>query len=625
MVLGKVMAAVSALAIVLSPLLPGLSARAVSQENQETLTSGDMVQATIDQDFGKVTSQVNFDYELLMGNAEGTLSPFIAAETGEALRVKDTAEGDPGRFISSWQIRGGKPDSNVGFRITAKQNIKFSIQFQAISDWASGFFRTLKAGEQIDRTNVAAGTPDAPVAVNKTVEVQLKAGDTLLFYFGNDTTDWQTLSFTASFTADPDGYVPEDTTRLTSGEMVQAVIGANYGKVTSEDNFDYELLMGDAEGTLSPFTHSDSGDTPKVKDAADFADETRFISSFQLRGGRASSGGNVAFRITAKKNIKLSIDFEAKSDWASGYLRTIAPAAQGGIVQIDRTDIAAGTATAPVIVSKTVDVHLRSGETVIFYFGNDGADVQTIYFTALFKADPHAYVEPDPGEPVVPMGKVEHWTSGDMVQAVIDQDMGKVTDGVNMDYELLMGNAQGTLSPFTHSDSGDTPKVKDAAAYADETRFISSFQLRGGKAESNANVVFKMTAKKDIALTIAYEAKSDWASGYLRAVVVDPDGNRGQISSTDIAAGTADAPTVVNKEVVAHLRAGDSLLFYFGNDTADVQTIYFNAQFTADPNAFDPQQVPDTGYNTLLLGFAFVALTAALGTLLAVGKAGKAR
>ena len=430
MVLGKVMAAVSALAIVLSPLLPGLSARAVSQENQETLTSGDMVQATIDQDFGKVTSQVNFDYELLMGNAEGTLSPFTAAETGEALRVKDAAEGDPGRFISSWQIRGGKPDSNVGFRITAKQNIKFSIQFQASSDWASGFFRTLKAGEEIDRTNVAKGTVEAPVAVNKTVEVQLKAGDVLLFYFGNDKDDWQTLSFTASFTADPDGYVPEDTTQLTSGEMAQAVIGANYGKVTSEDNFDYELLMGDAEGTLSP---------------------------------------------------------------------------------------------------------------------------------------------------------------------------------------------------FTHSDSGDTPKVKDAAAYADETRFISSFQLRGGKAESNANVVFKMTAKKDIALTIAYEAKSDWASGYLRAVVVDPDGNRGQISSTDIAAGTADAPTVVNKEVVAHLRAGDSLLFYFGNDTADVQTIYFNAQFTADPNAFDPQQVPDTGYNTLLLGFAFVALTAALGTLLAVGKAGKAR
>ena len=87
MVLGKVMAAVSALAIVLSPLLPGLSARAVSQENQETLTSGDMVQATIDQDFGKVTSQVNFDYELLMGNAEGTLSPFIAAETGIPVQV----------------------------------------------------------------------------------------------------------------------------------------------------------------------------------------------------------------------------------------------------------------------------------------------------------------------------------------------------------------------------------------------------------------------------------------------------------------------------------------------------------------------------------------------------------
>ena len=92
-------------------------------------------------------------------------------------------------------------------------------------------------------------------------------------------------------------------------------------------------------------------------------------------------------------------------------------------MQIDRTEITAGSEKAPVIVSKTVDVHLRSGETVIFSFGNDGADVQTIYFTALFKADPHAYVEPDPGEPVVPMGKVEHWTSGDMVQAVIDQDM----------------------------------------------------------------------------------------------------------------------------------------------------------------------------------------------------------
>ena len=82
---------------------------------------------------------------------------------------------------------------------------------------------------------------------------------------------------------------------------------------------------------------------------------------------------------------------------------------------------------------------------------------------------------------------------------------------------------------------------------------------------------------------------------------------------------------VVDKEIVAHLRAGDSLLFYFGNDTADVQTIYFTAQFTADPNAFDAQQIPQTGYNTLFLGFAFIVLTAALGTLLAVGKAGKAR
>lgn len=113
-----------------------------------------------------------------------------------------------------------------------------------------------------------------------------------------------------------------------------------------------------------------------------------------------------------------------------------------------------------------------------------------------------------------------------------------------------------------------------------------------------------MTAKKDIALTIAYEAKSDWASGYLRAVVIDEAGNRRQISDTAIASGTADKP-VVDKEIVAHLRAGDSLLFYFGNDTADVQTIYFTAQFTADPNAFDAQQIPQTGYNTLLLGFAF--------------------
>lgn len=132
----------------------------------------------------------------------------------------------------------------------------------------------------------------------------MKAGEVLLFYFGNDTTDWQTLSFTAAFTADPDGYLPEDITRLTSGDMVRAVIGENYGKVTSAENFDYELLMGDAEGILSPFTHSDSGDAPKVKDAADFADETRFISSFQLRGGKAGSGSNDAFLLTAKKNIK---------------------------------------------------------------------------------------------------------------------------------------------------------------------------------------------------------------------------------------------------------------------------------------------------------------------------------
>lgn len=626
--LGKVVAAVSALAVGLSSLVLGMNVKAAPPEGRETLASGDMVQATIDQAFGKVTTAANFDYELLMGNAEGAMLPFIAAETGESPKVKDAAEGEPGRFISSWQIRGGKPESNVGFRITAKENIKFSIAFEAKSDWASGFFRTLKTGGgaagEVDRTDIAAGTVDEPVIVNKTVEVQLKAGEVLLFYFGNDTTDWQTLSFTAAFTADPDGYLPEDITRLTSGDMVRAVIGENYGKVTSAENFDYELLMGDAEGILSPFTHSDSGDAPKVKDAADFADETRFISSFQLRGGKAGSGSNVAFRITAKKNIKLAIEFEAKSDWAAGYLRTITTA-EDGVMEIDRTAVAAGTEADPVIVRKTVDVHLRSGETAIFYFGNDNADVQTIYFAASFTADPKAFVEPDPDKPVVPMGKVERWGSGDMIQAVIEHEFSKVTDGVNLDYELLMGNANGSLKPFTFGDSGDTPKVKDAAAYADETRFISSFQLRGGKAESDANVAFRMTAKKDIALTIAYEAKSDWASGYLRAVVIDEAGNRRQISDTAIASGTADKPVVVDKEIVAHLRAGDSLLFYFGNDTADVQTIYFTAQFTADPNAFDAQQIPQTGYNALFLGFAFIVLTAALGTLLAVGKAGKAR
>lgn len=626
MSLGKVVAAVSALTVILSSLMLGINAKAAPSDEQETLTSGDMVQATIDQTYGKVTSAENFDYELLMGDAEGTMVPFTAAETGESPKVKDAAEGEPGRFISSWQIRGGKPQSNVGFRITAKRNITFSIAFEAKSDWASGFFRTMKisggAADEVDRTDIAAGTGDEPVVVNKTVEVQLKAGEVLLFYFGNDTTDWQTLSFAATFTADPDDYIPEDTTLLTSGDMVQAVIQQNYGKVTSAENFDYELLMGDAEGSLSPFTHSDSGETPKVKDAADFADETRFISSFQLRGGKAGSGSNVAFRITAKKNIKLSIEFEAKSDWATGYLRTIT-AAEGGVVEIDRTDIAAGTEANPVIVQKTVDVHLPAGETVIFYFGNDNADMQTIFFTAAFKADPKAFVEPDPDEPVVPVGKVEHWSSGDMIQAVIDHDFGKVTDGVNLDYELLMGNANGTLKPFTFGDSGDTPKVKDAAAYADETRFISSFQLRGGKAESDANVAFRMTAKKDIALTVAYEAKSDWASGYLRAVVIDQNGNRRQISDTAIAAGTADKPVVVDKEIVAHLRAGDSLLFYFGNDTADVQTIYFTAQFTADPNAFDAQQIPQTGYNALLLGFAFIILAASSGTLLIIGRARK--
>ena len=212
-----------------------------------------------------------------------------------------------------------------------------------------------------------------------------------------------------------------------------------------------------------------------------------------------------------------------------------------------------------------------------------------------------------------------------MVQAVIDQDLGRVTDGVNLDYELLMGNVNGTLKPFTFGESGDTPKVKDAAAYADETRFISSFQLRGGKAESDSNVVFKMTAKKDIALTIAYEAKSDWASGYLRAVVVDQNGNRRQVSDAAVAAGTAEQPVLVNKEVVAHLRAGESLLFYFGSDTADVQTIYFNAQFTADPNAFEAVPAPETGYDALPFYLALAALAASSGILPVLCRAGKAR
>ena len=48
-------------------------------------------------------------------------------------------------------------------------------------------------------------------------------------------------------------------------------------------------------------------------------------------------------------------------------------------------------------------------------------------------------------------------------------------------------------------------------------------------------------------------------------------------------------------------------------------------RFTADPNAFDAQQIPQTGYNTLLLGFAFILLAAASGILLGAGRTRRIR
>ena len=615
-----------------------------SSSDAEALTSGDMVQATIDNNFGKVSSPKNFDYELLMSNAEGMLVPFTHALSGEA-RVQDAESGsDPGRFISTWQIRGGKADSNVGFRITAKANMKFSVAFEATSDWAAGYFRTLLlqngSSTQIDRTEVAAGTGAEPNCVKKTVDVQLQTGDVLLFYFGNEKVDWQTLAFQATFTADPSGYVPpvteatDSTTSstesgtttappaaaesLTNGDMVQATIDNNFGKVSTPENFDYELLMGSAEGTLVPFTHVLSG-YPQIQDAASGSDPGRFISDWQIRGGKSSGSNNAVFQFTMKQNNKFSIQFEAKSDWASGYLCTALKAKDGTLAEIDRAEIAAGSESSPVVVNKTVEIQAQAGDVILFYFGSDTGDVQTVYFTATFKADPSAYV---PNVTVPTQGKVERLNSGDMVLGVIENNLGKVTSKENFDYELLMGNAQGTLKPFSYSEAGDTPKVMDAANFNDQTRFISSFQLRGGKSDSDGNVAFRITAKKNIRFSISFEAKSDWASGYLRSVVVGANGARRQVDNAPIAAGTESSPVVVNKTVDVDLRAGDTLLFYFGSDN-DVQTVYFNANFTADPNAFDAANSPLTGATPLYAGAAAILLALAGAALVFTQKKGE--
>ena len=626
----KVLATVSAAVIALSAFTLGMGV--LANTGAETLTSGDMVQATINQNLGKVTA-TNFDYELLMGDAEGTLTPFTNAIADET-KILDVATGDPGRFISNWQIRGGKADSNVVFRITAKANMKFSVAFETKSDWATGYFRTVLIQDgnrtQVDRSDVAAGTGENPVTVKKTVDAQMKAGDVLLFYFGHDTTNWQTLAFSASFTADPSGYIPpvtEATTTtappstaetLTNGDMVRATIEKNFGKVTAT-NFDYELLMGNAEGALVPFTNILSG-YPQVQDVAS-GDAGRFISDWQLRGGRSGNANNVVFQFTTKQNNKFSIQFEAKSDWASGYLCTAIKAKNGTLSEIDRTEIAAGTEAKPVVVNKTVEVQAQAGDVLLFYFGSDTGDVQTIYFNATFKADPNAYVPS-----VVPtLGKVERLSGSDMILGIIENKLGKVTSKENFDYELLMGNAQGTLKPFTYSKLGDTPTVMDAADFKDQTRFISSYQLRGGKSDSDSNVAFRFTAKKDIQFAVSFEAKSDWASGYLRSVVVGANGARRQVDNSPIAAGTEVSPVVVNKTVTVNLRAGDTLLFYFGSDTGDVQTVYFNASFKADPNAFDATDAPLTGTTPLYMGVAAILLVlAGVALVLTSKKMGKA-
>lgn len=404
----KFLGTIGAMLVGMNALAVGWGVGATETAVPEILTSQQMVEATIAHDLGKVEATY-FDYELLMGNAEGALTPFPYSQSGDniAPKVRDTPTDDGQmRFISSYQLLGGKPDSNVVFRITAKENVKFSIAFEAKSDWAYGFLRTLVINKngiktQIDRSDIAAGTMDNPVVVQKTVTAHLAVGDTLLFYFGNDTEAWEVIYFTADFAANPAEYtapLPDDpstdTETLSSGQMVQATIDKDFGTV-SADNFDYELLMGDAEGALQPFTHALTAyNIPLVKDSAD-DNPGRLISSIQMRGGRSDHSSNVVFRITAKKNVKFSISFTAKSDWATGYLKT--EQLSGGTRKlIDQTNIAAGTVDNPVSVTKTVEAHLTAGDRLLFYFGDNAKDWQTIYLQATFTADTTGYVAPEP-------------------------------------------------------------------------------------------------------------------------------------------------------------------------------------------------------------------------------------
>ena len=569
----------------------GTIAMAGTNAQPEIVTSAQMVQAVMDANFGKITSLTNFDYEILYGNVETkTFHSFTNSTAGPS--IQDAAE-NPGRMLNNFQVRGGaaSTNSNIVFRITAKANVKLSITFEGKSDWASGYLRTLSVkadgtATEIDKSNIAAGTGEAPVIVNKTVNVQLSTGDSALFYFGHDTADWQTIGFTSSFTADPAGYVPVNADSITSAQMAQAVIDANFGKVTSLKNFDYEILYGNVETkAFNPFTNSAAG--PTIQDAAE--NPGRMLNNFQIRGGTGSENSNVVFRITAKANVKFSITFEGKSDWATGYLRTLCVRANGTTTEIDKSDIAAGTGEAPVIVNKTVDVQLSSGDSVFFYFGHDSAVWQTIGFTGSFTADPDAYVAPVvPEQPEEPKN-TETITSAAMLQAVAGASFGKVTSLVNFDYEILYGNVEtNALNAFTNMVESDLQNV----ATGDPGCKVNNFQIRGGAGSNNANVVFRITAKKNVKYSITFEAKSDWASGYLRTLAQNANGLQVEIDKSIIAAGTSTAPVTVNKTVEVQLQAGDSLLFYFANDLVDWQTIYFTSSFMADPSAYNADSLP---------------------------------
>lgn len=177
------------------------------------------------------------------------------------------------------------------------------------------------------------------------------------------------------------------TESVKSDQMVRAAIEKNLGKVEGT-NFDYELLMGDAEGTLTSFPHAiKTKEKERVQNVAEGTDPQCFISTWQIRGGTAESGTSAVFRITAKENIKFTISFQAKSDWAAGFFRTLLIHG-GSTKEINRTDVQAGTKDSMVVVNPTVEANMQAGDVLLFYFGNETTDVQTLRFYASFTADP---------------------------------------------------------------------------------------------------------------------------------------------------------------------------------------------------------------------------------------------